>query len=323
MPNKDYYKILGVNKSASKDEIKKAYRTLALKYHPDRNSSNKESEDKFKEISEAYAVLSDPEKKKQYDTFGAEGFQQKYSQEDIFNNFNFSDIFKEFGFGDFGGGWKRGSGSRVFTQNFSKANRASGYNKPGGGFSFSSLFGEPAGHPGGLKGQDAVMELPVQLEDVFNGAQKTISYNLNGVNQQIKVKIPPGLSDGKKLRVAGKGQPGRDGGPPGDLYIKIKILEHPVFKREGDDLYVTKEVPFSGVLLGTKVEVSTIDGKRLNLKIPPGTQSGSKMRLKGNGMPRMGGKDRGDQYVRIHVAVPKKLNKSQKEAVEQLKDLNL
>ena len=322
MSSKDYYKILGVSKSATKDEIKKAYRTLALKYHPDRNSSNKESEEKFKELSEAYAVLSDPEKKKQYDTFGADGFQQRFSQEDIFSNFNFSDIFKEFGFGDFGGGWKRGGGSRVFTQSFSKANKAPGYNT-GGGFSFNSLFGDPAGHTGGLKGQDAVMELPVQLEDVFNGTQKTISYNLHGINQQIKVKIPPGITDGKKLRVSGKGQPGRDGGPPGDLYIKIKILDHPVFKREGDDLYVNKEVPFSGVLLGTQIGVTTIDEKSLNLKIPAGTQSGSKMRLKGNGMPHMGAKGRGDQYVRIQVAVPKKLNKSQKEAIEKLKDLNL
>ncbi len=322
MSSKDYYKILGVSKSASKDEIKKAYRTLALKYHPDRNSSNKESEEKFKEISEAYAVLSDPEKKKQYDTFGADGFQQRFSQEDIFSNVNFSDIFKEFGFGDFGGGWKRGGGSRIFTQNFSRANKTSGY-KTSGGFPFSSIFGDVSGSTGGLKGQDAVMELPVQLEDVFNGGQKTISYTLNGINQQIKVKIPPGITDGKKLRVGGKGQPGRDGGPSGDLYIKIKLLDHPVFKREGDDLYINKEVPFSGVSLGTQIEVATIDGKRLNLKIPAGTQSGSKMRLKGNGMPRMGAKGRGDQYVRIQVAVPKKLNKSQKEAIEKLKDLNL
>ena len=322
MASKDYYKILGVNKSANKEEIKKAYRKLALKYHPDRNGNNKNSEEKFKEISEAYAVLSDPEKKKQYDMFGAEGFQQRFSQEDIFSNINFSDIFREFGFGNSGGGWKRGGGSGMFTQNFSRANKASGY-KTNGGSPFNSIFADLSGRTGGVKGQDVIYELPVQLEDIVKESQKTISYSLNGVHQQIKVKIPPGIGDGKKLRLAGKGQPGQDGGPSGNLYIKIKILDHPVFKREGDDLYVNREVPFSGVLLGTKIEVATIDGKRLNLRIPAGTQSGSKMRLKGHGMPSMGGRSRGDEYVKIHVAVPKKLNKNQREAIEKLKDLNL
>jgi len=322
MASKDYYKILGVNKSANAEEIKKAYRKLALKYHPDRNGSNKNSEEKFKEISEAYAVLSDPEKKKQYDMFGAEGFQQRFSQEDIFNNINFSDIFREFGFGNVGGGWKKGGGPGMFTQNFSRANKTSGY-KANGGSPFSSVFGDFSGRTGRLKGQDVIYELPVQLEDIVKESQKTISYSLNGIHQQIKVKIPPGIGDEKKLRLAGKGQPGQNGGPSGDLYVKIKILDHPVFKKEGDDLYVNREVPFSGVLLGTKIEVLTIDGKRLSLKIPAGTQSGSKMRLKGHGMPPMGGGKRGDEYVKIQVAVPKKLNKNQREAIEKLKDLKL
>jgi len=320
MLNKDYYKILGLNKSASPEDIKKAYRKLAMKYHPDRNKSNKVAEEKFKEISEAYAVLSDSEKKKQYDMFGAEGFQQRYSQDDIFSNFDFSNIFKEFGFGNIGG-WKRGGGSGIFNHIFSGASRRSSYGAQSD--PYSSIFTNFGGRTGAFKGQDVIYELPIHLEDIIKTEQKTISYNLGGSNQQIKVKIPAGIADGKKLRLAGKGQPGPEGGPSGDLYIKIKILDHPIFHREGDDLYINREIKFSEAALGTKIEVPTIDGKRLSLKIPTGTQSGSKMRLRGHGMPRMNGGGRGDEYVKINVAVPKKLNKKQKVLLEELKDLGL
>lgn len=320
MPNKDYYKILGLNKSASPEDIKKAYRKLAMKYHPDRNKSNKAAEEKFKEISEAYAVLSDSEKKKQYDMFGAEGFQQRYSQDDIFSNFDFSNIFKEFGFGNIGGS-KRGGGSGIFNHIFSGASRRSSYGAQSD--PYSSIFTNFGGRTGAFKGQDVIYELPLHLQDIIKTEQKTISYNLGGINQQIKVKIPAGIADGKKLRVAGKGQPGPEGGPSGNLYIKIKILDHPIFHREGDDLYINREIKFSEAALGTKIEVPTIDGKRLSLKIPTGTQSGSKMRLRGHGMPRMNGVGRGDEYVKINVAVPKKLNKKQKVLLEELKDLGL
>jgi curved DNA-binding protein len=320
MPNKDYYKILGLNKSASPEDIKKAYRKLAMKYHPDRNKSNKAAEEKFKEISEAYAVLSDSEKKKQYDMFGAEGFQQRYSQDDIFSNFDFSNIFKEFGFGNIGGS-KRGGGSGIFNHIFSGASRRSSYGAQSD--PYSSIFTNFGGRTGAFKGQDVIYELPLHLQDIIKTEQKTISYNLGGINQQIKVKIPAGIADGKKLRVAGKGQPGPEGGPSGNLYIKIKILDHPIFHREGDDLYINREIKFSEAALGTKIEVPTIDGKRLSLKIPTGTQSGSKMRLRRHGMPRMNGGGRGDEYVKINVAVPKKLNKKQKGLLEELKDLGL
>ena len=166
-------------------------------------------------------------------------------------------------------------------------------------------------------------ELPIHLQDIVKTEQKTISYNLGKINQQIKVTIPAGIADGKKLRLAGKGQPGPEGGPPGDFYIKIKILDHPVFQREGTDLSINREIKFSEAALGTKIEVPTIDGKRLSLKIPAGTQNGSKMRLKGHGMPRVNGGGRGDEYVKIHVTVPKKLNKSQKALLEELKGLDL
>ncbi|MBW2104977.1 MAG: J domain-containing protein [Deltaproteobacteria bacterium] len=308
MSNKDYYKILGVDKSASPEEIKKAYRKLAMKYHPDRNKDNKAAEAKFKEISEAYAVLSDSEKKKQYDMFGAEGFQQRYSQDDIFSSFDFSNIFKEFGFGN---------ANHIFSQ----ASRRPGYGSQSD--SYSSVFTNFGGRAGQFKGQDVIYELPIHLQDIVKTEQKTISYNLGGINQQIKVKIPAGIEDGKKLRLAGKGQPGPEGGPPGDFYIKIKILDHPIFQREGNDLYMNREIKFSEAVLGTKIEVPTIDGKRLSLKIPAGTQGGSKMRLRGHGMPRMNGGGRGDEYVKIHIAVPKKLNKKQKALIEELKGLDL
>jgi len=320
MSGKDYYKILGLNKSASADEIKKAYRKLAMQYHPDRNKDDKAAESKFKEISEAYAVLSDPEKRKQYDMFGSEGFQQRYSQDDIFSGFDFSDIFREFGFGSFGGG-KRGRGSSIFNNLFSGAGQGSRYRtktEP-----FSSFYGDYGDRTRGLKGQDLVYELAVHLEDIAKTQEKTISYNLDGVTHQVKVKIPAGIGDGKKLRLAGKGQPGTQGGPPGDLYVKIKILNHPVFQRQGDDLYVNKEIKYSQAILGTRIEIPTIDGKRLNLKVPAGTQSGSKMRLRGQGLPKMGMGARGDAYVKIQVAVPKKLNKRQQAAIEQLKELDL
>ncbi len=320
MANKDYYKLLGVSKSASTGDIKKAYRKLAMKYHPDRNKDNKAAEEKFKEISEAYAVLSDPEKRKQYDMFGAEGFQQRYSQEDIFRSFDFGDIFKEFGFGDLGG-WKRGAGSGIFSNLFSGAGRRPRYGTKAD--PFSSFFTDYGDGATGLKGQDLIYELPVHLEDIVKTHEKTISYNVGGVHPQIRVKIPAGIADGKKLRLARKGQPGQAGGTPGDLYIKIRILNHPMFQREGNDLYINREVKFSEAVLGAKIEVPTIDGKRLSLKVPAGTQSGSKLRLRGYGMPSMDGGGRGDVYVKINVAVPKKLSSRQKALVEELRDLDL
>ncbi|MFW6147728.1 MAG: DnaJ C-terminal domain-containing protein [Thermodesulfobacteriota bacterium] len=318
--SKDYYKILGVSKSASAEEIKKAYRKLAMKYHPDRNKENKEAETRFKEISEAYAVLSDPEKRKQYDMFGAEGFQQRFTQEDIFKGFNFSDIFQEFGFGNMGGR-KRGGGMGIFENLFSGSAGGSGYSskrEP-----FSSYFTGFGGSPKAVKGQDVIYELPVHLQDIVRTSQKTISYRIGGKQEQVRVNIPAGITDGKKLRLSGMGQPGPDGGTPGDLYIKIKVLNHPLFKREDDDLHLNKEITFSEAALGTNIEVPTIDGKRLNLKIPAGSQCGSKMRLRGHGMPRMNGGGRGDAYVKLQVAVPKQLSKEQKELIEKLKEVNL
>jgi curved DNA-binding protein len=312
MSGKDYYKILGVSKSASKEEIKKAYRKLALKYHPDQNQGDKAAEAKFKEISEAYAVLSDTEKRKQYDMFGAEGFQSRFTQEDIFRDFDFGSLFKEFGFGS------GGRGPNIFGQIFGGTGQA---HFRGGGSPYDSSYGGFSGRPQGMKGQDLLYELSLTLEEVVTTTKKVISYQVGGRQERVSVKVPAGISTGKKLRLAGKGQPGPYGGSSGDLYIQIKIRNHRLFKREGDNLLLNKEIKFSEAISGAEIDVPTIDKKTLRLKIPPGTQSDAKFRLKGHGMPHMKGNGRGDAYVQVTIAVPKKLNKKQKAFVKELEEV--
>jgi len=313
MSGKDYYQLLGVSRAASPQEIKKAYRKLALKYHPDRNKGDKGAEAKFKEMSEAYAVLSDSEKKKQYDMFGADGFHKRFTQEDIFRDFDFGSIFKEFGFGT------GGRGANVFSQIFGGPGQA---HYRGGG-PFESAYGGFGGQPQGMRGQDLVYELSVTLEEAATTADKVISYQVGGRHEKVSVKVPAGISTGKKLRLSGKGQPGSYGGPHGNLYIQIRVLDHPLFKREGDDLILNREIKFSEALLGTEIEVPTIDKKTLRLKIPPGTQSNAKFRLKGHGMPHMNRSGRGDAYVHVTIAIPKKPNKEQKALAEELAEAGL
>ena len=307
MPGKDYYKILEVPRTASQEEIKKAFRKLAMKYHPDRNKGDKGSEAKFKDINEAYAVLSNAEKRKQYDTFGSEGFQKRFTQEDIFRDFDFSSIFKEFGFG--------GGSQNVFSQVFGGFGRGfSGARGP----SQDSPFGAFQGRGRVTKGQDLVYELPLTLEEAFSPTSKVISYQNGGRQETVSVKIPPGISTGKKLRLPGKGQPDPYGGPAGDLFVQVKILDHPLFKREGDDLSLFQEIRFTEALEGAEVEVPTIDKKTLRLKIPPGAQANARFRLKGYGMPRMDGGGRGDAYVQVVIGVPQKLNKKQKSLIKEM-----
>ena len=317
MPGKDYYKILGVSKSVSSGEIKKAYRKLALKYHPDHNKGDKSAEDKFKDISEAYAVLSDPEKKKQYDMFGAEGFQNKFTQEDIFRGFDFGSIFQEFGFR--GGGKSQDIFSQIFGGTGGTGQRY--YRSSGSPFGSSSRGFR--GQTQGVKGQDVIYELSLPLEEVTKTTNKIISYQINGNKEKVSVKIPAGITSGKKLRLSGKGYAGLYGGPPGDLFIQIKVLDHPVFRRESANLFLKQKIKFSDAVLGTEIEVPTIDQKRLKLKIPPGTQNNAKFRLKGYGLPRMNGSGRGDAYVEINITVPKKINNKQKSLVKSLAEEGL
>jgi curved DNA-binding protein len=313
MSGKNYYQILGVSRSASPEEIKKAYRKLALKYHPDRNKGDKGAEAKFKEISEAYAVLSDPEKRKQYNMFGADGFHKRFTQEDIFRDFDFGSIFKEFGFGT------GGRGANIFGQIFG----GPGQTHFRGGGPFESAYGGFGGQPQGMRGQDLVYELSITLEEAATTVDKVISYQVGGRHEKVSVKVPAGISTGKKLRLSGKGQPGSYGGPQGDLYIQIRVLDHPLFKREGDNLILNREIKFSEALLGTEIEVPTIEKKTLRLKIPPGTQSNAKFRLKGHGMPRINRSGRGDAYVHVTIAIPKKPNKKQKALAEELAEAGL
>jgi len=300
MAAKDYYSILGVAKGASDDEIKRAYRKLAMKYHPDRNPNKKEAEERFKEINEAYAVLSDKEKRKQYDTFGAEGFQQRFTQEDIFKGFDFDEILS----GLFGS-----RGRREF--------RYGGR----GGFDFGDLFGKQGGYQEAgrmpQRGEDIVYEMSISLEEAASGGEKRISYRKNGKIEEVSVKIPRGIPSGKKLRLAGKGMGGRNGGPPGDLYLQVSIREHPVFSREGDDLIVEKEINFSDAVLGTTVEVPTLEGVK-KVKVPPGTQSHTKMRLKGLGISHFQGEGKGDEYVKVIVRIPKKVSEKNRELIQEL-----
>jgi curved DNA-binding protein len=299
MATRDYYDILGVNKNASEEELKKAYRKLAMKYHPDRNPNKKEAEERFKELNEAYAVLSDKEKRKQYDTFGQEGFRQRFSQEDIFRGFDFEDIFSNL----FGG-----RGRREF--------RSGGR----GGFDFSDLFGRGGSQDMGRmpqKGEDMYYEWPITLEEAAFGGEKKVSLPKGGKVEEIYVKIPPGIPSGKKLRVAGKGAAGRNSGPPGDLYLQISIRNHPIFVREGDDLIVEREIAFSEAVLGTTMEVPTLEGMK-KVKVPPGTQCHTKMRLKGLGVHRFQGSGRGDEYVKVIVKVPKRVGEKTRKLIEEL-----
>jgi curved DNA-binding protein len=316
---KDYYTLLGVSKNATAEEIKKAYRQLALKYHPDRNKGDKDAEERFKEINEAYAVLSDQEKRRQYDMFGAEGFRKRYSQEDIFRGFDIGDIFKDFGFGTSdifsvlfgGGGGRRGKGVRytTFTGPFGQ------YATGGGGPDYADYFSQ--GGTGRSKGRDMISDITITLEEAAIGTEKLISLQRNGKIEKIAVKIPPGIDTGKKLRVAGKGEQGAGGGPSGDFYVRINVQNHPLFRREGDDITIDREIRFSDAALGTTIEVPTLNGVK-KVKIPAGTSGNTKLRLKGEGIPRLKGKGKGDAYVRIIIKVPKKLTAKQKELVEGL-----
>jgi len=305
----DYYSILGVAKSASADEIKRAYRKLALKYHPDKNPG-KESEEKFKKLSEAYAVLSDAEKRQQYDNFGSQAFSQQFSQEDIFRNFDLNEILREFGFGDIGGG-----GRRTFTFRTGR---------PGGSDGFSQFFSGGGGpyqqSVPPQKGQDLEYQLTITLEDAYSGSEKNISLRKGegGMTENIRFTVPKGISSGKRLRLSGKGMPGINGGPPGDIYILISISPHDTFTRSGDDLYVGKTVSFSQAALGTTIDVPTISGEIKRLKVPAGTQNNGRIRIKGFGMPRFKARGSGDQYIVITVTVPKKLTKKQEELVKSL-----
>ncbi len=303
----DYYKTLGIDKKASAGEIKSAYRKLAKKYHPDRNEGKKSAEDKFKKVSEAYAVLSDPKKRKNYDMFGSEKFHQKYSQDDIFRGTNINDILRDFGLGDiFGGGFGRGGGA--------SAGRAGRSRFGGGGDPFGGGFGHQ------MVNLDVTSQLDISLEESVKGGERQISFQTGGKNESVNVKIPAGIQNGGKLRLPGKGNLHQN--RRGDLFIEVRINHHPTIKREKDDLIIQKEIELTTGLLGGPLEVETFDGPK-KIKAPAGTRPGQKIRIKGGGVKSMKTGKKGDLYIEIGYQIPKKLTKEQKELLAKLQSTGL
>jgi DnaJ-class molecular chaperone len=294
MASTDYYKALGVDKKASPEEIKKAFRKLAVKYHPDRNPNDKAAEDKFKDINEAYAVLSDPKKKEEYDTFGSSGFHKQYSQEDIFRGFDFGNAYKDMG---------AGGGEDIFSRLF------------GGSFSRGGARGGFRGGP--QRGGDLEMEVEISFRDAAQGAEKQIAFRRNGQREELKIKIPAGVDNGSKIRLTGKGGQGEGGGPDGDLFLTMRVLPDQLFTREGGDLFVDRTIPFSAACLGTSLDVPTLESDK-RIKVPAGIQPGTKIRLKGCGLKPLGSNSKGDLYVKVAVHVPETLNAEQKKLVEEL-----
>lgn len=306
---KDYYETLGVKKTATEAELKKAYRKLAMQHHPDRNPGDKRAEEKFKDINEAYAVLSDAEKRKQYDTFGADGFHQRFSQEDIFRGTDFSTIFSDMGFG----------GGDIFERLFGGA----GGQRRGGFSSGGNPFGGGQGYPP-TQGQDVETSVTVPFHTAYHGGKQRVSLRLpRGGRQEIELKIPAGIEDGKKLRLAGKGSPAPGGGTPGDLYVVVNVAPHPMFERHGADMEVQLTLNLTEALLGTTVKVPTMGEEQKPLKVPAGVSPGTKLRIKGYGFPRMGSHEHGDLYVKINVKLPETLTDQQRKLVEQLQATGL
>ncbi|MFX1275605.1 MAG: DnaJ C-terminal domain-containing protein [Promethearchaeota archaeon] len=336
---KDYYEILGLDKNASKDEIKRAFRKLARKYHPDVNPDEPKTGEKFKEINEAYSILSDDKKREMYDKFGVvegdpDSYQQwgggiprggrvhrgpdgttyYYSTTGSPGGFDFSEIFgnggksrSNRGFGGFDFFNDLGDIFDVFTQ------QGTSSRVKNGGFGSRPIEGE-----------DLRYDMEIDFMDAFNGGQRKISYKDPTTGQQatLTVKIPRGIKDQQKLRLKGKGMPGMNGGPPGDLYINVNIKSHPSFKLEGDDIYTEKEIPFTTAVLGGKVDVKGIE-KTLSVTVPAGTKDGSLLRLKNQGFYKTGSENRGNHLVEIKIKIPKKLNKEQRELLEKLKKTGL
>jgi molecular chaperone DnaJ len=325
MANKDYYQILGVNRNASEKEIKQAYRRLARKHHPDLNPGDKSAEARFKEMNAAYEVLSNPEKRKKYDQFG--------------DQWEYAEQFAKAG-GQQGMRWDAGRGGTTF-----EYGDASGL-----GDIFSSLFGD-AGmgsrvRRGPQRGQDLESPVEVSLEEAYHGSKRVIQLQTTepctacggtgrvgnrvctmcggaggkAVPRRLEVKIPPGVKDGSRIRMAGEGAPGRAGGSKGDLYLVVRVLPHNVFERKGDDLYTDVSVPLATAILGGEVRLPTLDGN-LSLKIPPETQNGKLFRLAGKGMPQLGNANHGSMFAKVNVVLPTNLTEEERRLFERLRSL--
>ncbi|CAN5898975.1 DnaJ C-terminal domain-containing protein [soil metagenome] len=308
--DKDYYAVLGVDKSASAADIKKAYRKLAQTHHPDANPGNPKAEEKFKEVSAAYDVLKDEKTKQEYDRIrqmvAAVGFRSTGPGGP--------------GFGGFGAG---GGGQRVRVEDIGDV-------FGGGSASFGDLFGDLFGSGGGaasgfggraMRGQDLETETTISFDEAMEGVQVEMLINQRGGSPRtVKARIPAGVSDGARIKLAGKGSAGPGGGPSGDLYVKVRVRPHKVFGRKSKDLTLALPVTFAEAALGAQIDVPTLNGGPVKLKIPAGTSSGRTFRVRGKGVPS--GKDKGDLLVTVQVAVPEKLNREAKSLIERLAELD-
>tara|TARA_B110000261_G_scaffold127125_1_gene142141 strand:+ start:389 stop:1522 length:1134 start_codon:yes stop_codon:yes gene_type:complete len=351
---RDYYDILGVNKSASKDEIKKAYRTTAFKHHPDKNPGSKASEEKFKEASEAYSVLSDDSKKTNYDQFGHAAFEgggggggQGFGG---FDTSSFSDIFEDF-FGDFSGeargSSRRSTGSRgndlrydlsvsledaykglerkIDYTTYKKCGSCNGNGAEPGSKPIKCSYCEGNGKIRSSQGFFTVQQTCPQChgngETISKACKKCSGDGKIQSDESVSVKIPKGVDDGTRIRLSGKGEAGNKSGASGDLYLFISVLNHSLFKRSEENLFFELPVTFADAALGTAIEVPCINGSKVNVKIPAGTQYGKQLRLKDKGMPILRKNSFGDLYIRIIPEVPVSLTKKQKELLEEFKEI--
>jgi curved DNA-binding protein len=325
MDFKDYYSTLGVSKTATDKELKQAFRKLARKYHPDVNPGDKTSESKFKEVNEAYEVLGDPEKRKKYDELGANW--RMYEQQAAAGARP----------GAGGPGFGGFSGGGVHTMTEEEMREMFGGESPFSDF-FQTFFG--GGNFGGgfedarrgssrgnarsraRKGRDVEQEIELSLDDVYHGVTRRLLFTLGGQNRSVDVRIPAGVGDGSRVRIAAEGEPGSGGAPNGDLYLRIRLTPNPTFERKGQDLYARVPIPLTTAVLGGEAEVRTLAGKSLRLKIPPTTQHGQMFRLKGHGMPIPGkAGEHGDLYATADVQLPRQLTPEQRSHFEALQKL--
>ena len=351
MAKRDYYEVLGVIKSASPEEIKKAYRKLALKYHPDKNKVDKASENKFKEASEAYHVLSDKERKSNYDQFGHAAFEGSGGPRGGFGNFDFSgsfsDIFEDF-FEDFGGGNRRrssdfrgqdlrydlsisleeaynGKRQEINFSSSDKCVRCDGFGAEPGSKPISCSIcggrGKVRSSQGFFTIQQTCPECGGAGEQISISCKECNGIGKKQIKRKISTNIPKGVDDGTRIRLSGKGEAGIKGGGNGDLYIFVSVESHSIFKRSEENLFFEFPLSLADAALGVTLEVPTIDGGKAKVKIPPGTQNGKQFRLKEKGMPIMRGKNFGDLYIQASIEVPVSMSKEQKNLLEKFKKL--
>lgn len=311
MEYKDYYQVLGVDKKASADEIKKAFRKLAVKYHPDKNPGNNESEEKFKQANEAYEVLGDAGKRKKYDTLGENW--NKYQHAGTAQN-------------TYAGGGGSGDGSFYYEGDFSDMFGSGANSHSDFSDFFEAFFGARNGNKASsgfsskrtpVKGQDFETEMEISLEEAATGASRLIQLE----NEKLRMTTKAGAYDGQLLRIKGKGGKGSAENNPGDLFVRIRIQPHKKFERRGNDLYLQQSLDLYTAVLGGEMIVDTLTGK-IKIKIQPGTQNGKQVRVKGKGMPVYSSDKHGDLFVILNVHIPESLTPKQKELFEELKNLN-